>query len=75
VTLLVVMGDVLQKPVEIVGLTVGWVAMHGWLRGFWVLARGGTKEEAAKEATFVSVLMSPSGLLFGVCVAIYAYSS
>lgn len=70
-----VIGDVLAKPAEILAVTVGWVAMHGWLRGFIVLAKGGTKQQVAEEISFASAVMSPSGVLFGIAATIYVYSS
>lgn len=71
----IVAADVLAKPAEILAVTVGWVAMHGWLRGFVVLAKGGTKQQVAEEASFASAVMSLSGVLVGMAAAIYVYSS
>lgn len=72
---IVVVGDALLKPSEIFAVTAGWVAMHGWLRGFVVLAKGGTKQQVAEEASFASAVMSPSGVVFGLASAIYVYSA
>lgn len=68
-------GDVLAKPVEIIAVAGGWVLMHGWLRGFVVLAKGGTKQQVTEEVSFASAVMSPSGVMVGIAATIYVYSS
>ena len=72
---ILIAGDVLAKPVEILAVTGGWVGMHGYLRAFVVLAKGGTRQQVAEEASFAAVVMSPSGVVVGIAAAIYVYSS